>query len=90
MKQISWDPGAQKELQRLDRKTQERIKAATERLAETNHGDVRRVQERPGELALRVGDYRIFYVDAVEIVDGKPVEILRFLRVRPRGRAYGR
>lgn len=90
MKRAVWAPEAEKELDRLDRATRERIVKAGRRLAETGHGDVRRVHERPGELALRVGDWRVFFVELTEQVDGGDVKILRFLRVRSRGHAYGR
>ncbi len=69
----------------LDPKTQDRIVAAVEPLVETGHGDMRRVEDRPGELAIRVGDWRVFYRPGKETVEGETVEVYNFLRVRPRG-----
>jgi mRNA-degrading endonuclease RelE of RelBE toxin-antitoxin system len=80
--QIDWTDGALNQVGRLDRRTRERIVGAVERFAETGYGDLRRVQTRPGELALRVGDWRVFLaVSAAR-------ETVRVLRVLPRGRAY--
>lgn len=86
---IEWTDAIRKELRRVDLKTQRRIVSAAERLSESGHGDVRRIQERPGELAMRVGDWRVFFVKVTEHIDGQPTEIYRFLRLRPRGSAYG-
>jgi mRNA-degrading endonuclease RelE of RelBE toxin-antitoxin system len=87
-----WAPQAEKDLKPLDKPTQKRIRGAVLRLAETGHGDVRRVQECPAELALRVGDWRIFFTNTTE-ESGQPprrIDVLRVLRVRSRGHAYGR
>ena len=79
---IDWTEGAVDNMERLDRRTRERIVSAVERLAEIGHGDVRRVQRSGGELALRVGGWRVFFVYL-------PAEqLIRILRVRPRGSAY--
>lgn len=90
MREVGWESSTLKDAPRLDRKTRERIIAAVERLAWTEHGEVRRVMELPGVLALRVGDRRAFYVETAEIVDGKQVDIPRVPRVHPRCRACGR
>ena len=37
------------------------IVAALMRFATTGHGDVKSLQDRPGELRLRVGKWRIFF-----------------------------
>lgn len=92
MKSIGWTPEVQKDLQRLDRRTKERIVSAVERLAETGHGDVRRVHERPGENALRVGDWRVFFRYTTEQAgeSSQKIDEIRVLRIRSRGQAYGR
>jgi putative component of toxin-antitoxin plasmid stabilization module len=45
---------------RLDRVVQARIDAALVRFAATGHGDVKSLKDRPGELRLRVGKWRVF------------------------------
>lgn len=80
---ITWLDEAKKDVRRLDRKTQERVLAAVERYARTEHGDVRRyIEGIDGELALRVGEWRVFLVR--DCVAG----VLRVRGVRARGRAY--
>ena len=79
---LIWLPAAIKDLQRLDHRIAARIRQAVQRLAATGHGDVRRVQSRPPELALRVGDWRIFFIYVRE------EQVIHVLRVRPRGSAY--
>jgi mRNA-degrading endonuclease RelE of RelBE toxin-antitoxin system len=80
--ELVWLPAAIKDLRRLDRRTAERIREATRRFAETGHGDIRRVQSRPPELGLRVGDWRVFFVYV------HAERAIHVLRVRPRGSAY--
>jgi mRNA interferase RelE/StbE len=79
---IRWAPAAEKDLRRLDRSTQERVRQALVRLAETGWGDVRRLQGVEDEFRLRVGDWRVRFRfdDATGALD--------VLRVLPRGRAY--
>lgn len=77
-----WTVKAIKDLESLDRKTRKRILEAGERLAVTGHGDVRRIQGSTGEWALRVGDWRVFFVYVPE------ERLVRFMAVRPRGSAY--
>lgn len=77
-----WTERGIRDLERLDRRTRERILRAGERLAETGQGDVRRVQVSGGELALRVGSWRVFFVYI------HASGMIRFLRVRSRGSAY--
>lgn len=79
---VEWTEGAIDSVERLDRRTRERMVRAVERLADIGHGDVRRVQGSGGELAFRVGSWRVFFVYV-------PAEqLIRVLRVRPRGSAY--
>jgi putative component of toxin-antitoxin plasmid stabilization module len=66
---------------RLDRIVQARIDAALIRFATTGHGDVKSLTDRPGELRLRVGKWRVFfYLD--------PPDFIRVLGVDNRGEAY--
>lgn len=92
MSKVIWSPQVEEDLKRLDNPTQRRIRGAVDRLAETGHGDVRRVQEHPGECALRVGDWRVFFTTTTEKSDPPPghIEVMRVLRIRSRGHAYGR
>lgn len=78
-----WTKPALKDLSHLDRRTRERIFKAVERFAKTGHGDVRKVQGTI-ELALRLGNWRIFFVRIEE------ERLIRVLRVRPRGSAYNK
>jgi putative component of toxin-antitoxin plasmid stabilization module len=50
-----------RDLARLDRIVQARIDAALVRFAATGHGDVKSLKDRPGELRLRVGKWRVFF-----------------------------
>ena len=79
-RRAEWTLRARKDLERLDRRTRERIIAAGVRFAETGQGDVRRVRGQGG-FALRVGGWRLFF-------DMPTAEAVRFTAVRPRGSAY--
>jgi mRNA-degrading endonuclease RelE of RelBE toxin-antitoxin system len=69
--------------QRLDPRVVQRIGRAVQRLAETEQGDVKRLQGvDPPTWRLRVGEYRVLFA-----YDASAHE-LRVLRVVPRGRAY--
>jgi mRNA interferase RelE/StbE len=80
---IIWTRPALHDLRRLDRQVEERVRAAVRRLAETEHGDVTRLQgEEPPQWRLRVGDWRVrFRFDTT-------TSTMHVLRVQPRGRAY--
>ena len=80
-RRIEWTPAAQGDIGRLDRRTQERIRQALYRLADTGYGDVKRIHGTDQELRPRVGNWRVRF-----IFEG--TEILRVLRVLTRGRAY--
>ncbi len=79
---VDWAERALTQLDRLGRRMRERIVDGVERFAETGYGDLRRVQTRPGELALRVGDWRVF------LAVSPATATVHVLRVLPRGRAY--
>ena len=71
MKRIVWTDPAKTDVRRIDRETAMRILAALDRFARTGEGDVKRLQDiEPPEFRLRVGDYRLFFVninDALEV-----------------------
>jgi mRNA interferase RelE/StbE len=78
-------PSAQRDLKRLDRQIMRRVLDAVDRVvADPDHATgVRKLAGRP-ELRLRVGDWRVLFIQ-----DDQAREI-RVLRVLPRGRAYDR
>jgi mRNA interferase RelE/StbE len=76
-------PRAIRDLERLDATMRRRVFAALDRLAETEQGDVTRLQGvRPPEWRLRVGDWR------VRFVFNYATRTIEVLRVLPRGPAY--
>jgi mRNA interferase RelE/StbE len=79
---LTIEPSALKDLEGLDRPVRERIVAALDRLAETGHGDTKRLKGTDAEWRLRVGDWRVRFER-----DGK-AEAIRILRVRHRREAY--
>ena len=79
---VVWTRPALHDLRRLDRQVEDRVRIAVRRLAETDQGDVTRLQEDPPQWRLRVGDWRVrFRFDA-------PTSTMFVQRVLPRGRAY--
>ncbi len=69
MKRIVWTEPAKDDVRRIDRDTAMRILTALDRFVRTGEGDVKALQGRD-ELRLRLGDYRLFFVniaDALEI-----------------------
>jgi len=81
--EVEWTTTAMKALRRLDRKMQERISASVDAFAVTERGDVRvYIEGEKGELALRVGEWRVF------IIVDRGVGSVRVKDLRPRGRAY--
>lgn len=51
------------------------------RFAATRRGDVKSLKERPGELRLRVGTWRVFF-------SLEPPDLIRVLGIDNRGEAY--
>ena len=51
------------------------------RFAATGHGDVKSLKDRPGELRLRVGKWRVFF-------SLEPPDLIRVLGIDNRGEAY--
>ena len=61
IRRVVFRPAAVRDLARLDRVVQARIDAALVRFAATGHGDVKSLNDRPGELRLRVGKWQVFF-----------------------------
>ena len=74
IRRIVFRPAALRDLARLDRVVQARIAA-------TGHGDVKPLRDRPGELRLRVGKWRVFFCL-------EPPDLIRVLGIDNRGEAY--
>ena len=63
MKKIAFADQARADVRRLDVPTAMRIFAALRRFAETGVGDVKKLQGDTEESRLRVGDYRVRFVE---------------------------
>jgi mRNA interferase RelE/StbE len=63
VKKVVFTPSARAELRRVDRDIAMRILAALHRFAETAAGDVKMLQGESGDLRLRVGDYRVRFIE---------------------------
>ena len=81
MKKIAWSERARADIRRLDRDTAMRIFEALHRFAETDEGNIKKLQGQSGELRLRVGDYRVRFTE-------EPGGTLRIHSVRHRKEAY--
>lgn len=79
---VRWTKQATKDVDRLGRKTRDRIIRAVEALAENPRGPNTKPLRGSDDWRLRVGDFRVIY----SIDDG--VLVVLVLRVRPRGGAY--
>ena len=82
MWRLEWTARALADVERLGARIRKRIFQTMERFAQTGHGDIRRVQESEGELAVRVGKWRVFFVQM------EAERVIRVRRVRSRGSAY--
>ncbi|MGB2670402.1 MAG: type II toxin-antitoxin system RelE/ParE family toxin [Candidatus Acidiferrum sp.] len=80
MKRIVWTALAKTDVRRLDKPTAMRILAALHRFADSGEGDVKALQGIK-ELRLRVGDYRLIFVN-------EPADTLEIRRVLHRREAY--
>ena len=81
MKQIEWTESALEDMAALDKGIARRVKAAIKRFAEIGAGNVKKLQGiNPPEYRLRVGDYRIRFL--------QHSDTLRVLRIRNRREAY--
>ena len=81
MRKIVWSEPARADIRRLDRDTAMRIFTALHRFAESGEGDIRKLKGQSGELRLRVGDYRVRFVEERE-------DTLLIHSVRNRSEAY--
>jgi mRNA interferase RelE/StbE len=63
---IDWSEDARADVRRIDRITAMRIFTAIQRFAETGEGDVKQLKGEPGELRLRVGDYRVRFTNEAD------------------------
>ena len=81
IRRVVFRPAAVRDLARLDRVVQARIDAALVRFATTGHGDVKSLKDRPGELRLRVGKWRVFFCL-------EPPDLIRVFGIDNRGEAY--
>ncbi len=80
MKKIAFTDQARADVRRLDIPTAMRIFAGLHRFAETGAGDVKKLEGETDELRLRVGDYRVRFVEDADTIHIK--------RVRHRSEAY--
>lgn len=79
--ELVWSDRARKDLRGLDRQTADRIVRALEHYADTERGDVKRLQHiEPPTWRVRIGELRVL----VRLVERE----VRVQRVLPRGRAY--
>jgi mRNA interferase RelE/StbE len=79
---VEWTPAAERDLRRLDRRTQTRIRLRVTRFATMGEGDVRRLRGYEREWRLRVGQWRVRFTLSPDL------QTLIVLRVLPRGQAY--
>lgn len=80
-KKIAWTGPATADVRALDQPTAMRVLHGLARFVQTEQGDVKRLQDtQPPELRLRVGPYRIRFLD-----HGDHIEILA---VKHRKQAY--
>jgi mRNA interferase RelE/StbE len=63
VKKIIFTPPARAEVRRIDRDTAMRILTALDRFARTGEGDIKKLEGNTGELRLRVGDYRVRFIE---------------------------
>jgi mRNA interferase RelE/StbE len=69
VKRVEWTETALKGMASLDRTNARRIKQAVDRFAQTDAGDVKKLQGvDPEEYRLRVGDYRVRFYQAKETI----------------------
>jgi mRNA interferase RelE/StbE len=79
---VEYATRAERDLAEVPAGQRGRIREAIERLADTGHGDVKKLQGRDGEWRLRVGSWRVIF----KLEQGRLVVLV--LRVLPRRDAY--
>ena len=73
MKKIAFTEQARADVRRLDIPTAMRIFAGIHRFAETGVGDIKKLEGESEELRLRIGDYRVRFVEASDTIHIKRV-----------------
>ena len=73
MKKIAFTDQARADVRRLDIPTAMRIFAGIHRFAETGVGDAKKLEGETDELRLRIGDYRVRFVEATDTIQIKRV-----------------
>ncbi|MGA7630090.1 MAG: type II toxin-antitoxin system RelE/ParE family toxin, partial [Terriglobales bacterium] len=63
VKKIIFTPPARADVRRIDRDAAMRILTALDRFARTGEGDIKKLEGNTGELRLRVGDYRVRFIE---------------------------
>jgi mRNA interferase RelE/StbE len=63
VKEIIFTPAARADVCRIDRDAAMRILTALDRFARTGDGDIKKLEGNTGELRLRVGDYRVRFIE---------------------------
>ena len=63
MKKIAFTGQAQADVRRLDQPTAMRIFEALQRFSQTGLGDAKALQGKSSEYRLRIGDYRVRYIE---------------------------
>lgn len=81
-REVRWTSHALRDLDALTASARNRVIAAVETLAETDQGDVKKIQGTDGEWRLRVGDLR------VRLTFLSPPPTILVLRVVRRDQAY--
>ena len=82
---VRWEEGAADELARLTRREPRRARNVRQQiltLAETGHGDVKKLEGRRDEWRLRVGSWRVTFTY------DRPARELIILALEPRRSAY--
>ena len=80
-RRIRWADEARADIRALDRATAMRIFDGLNRFAVTGKGDLKVLTGKyAGQLRLRLGEYRVFFME--------PGEVLHILRVKHRREAY--
>jgi len=80
LKKIVFTDPARADVRRLDIQTAMRIFAGLQRFAETGAGDIKKLEGEGDELRMRVGDWRIRFIEDSEAITVK--------RVRHRSEIY--
>jgi mRNA-degrading endonuclease RelE of RelBE toxin-antitoxin system len=75
-----WTTGARKDMRRLDPETAKRVSSAFYRYIDTGHGDVKPLIGRQEQKRLRVGKFRLIFVERDDT--------LEVVAVLPRDKAY--